>query len=65
MEPTDRLLKTSEVAKLLSLSRVTIFRLRRDGKFPEPLKMSQRCNRWRLSDIEEFMKSQNGTVDAA
>jgi predicted DNA-binding transcriptional regulator AlpA len=32
-------------------SRVHIWRLARDGKFPKPLYLSERCPCWRRSDV--------------
>ncbi len=57
MQPKDRLLRIDEVVELVALSRVTIFRMRREGRFPEPLQIGPRAIRWKLSDIEGWMQA--------
>ena len=57
MEPKDRLLRVTEVMELVSLSRVTLFRLRREGKFPQALQIGARAIRWRESDIRNWIES--------
>lgn len=39
----------------LSVSLATVWRMRADGKLPEPLKLTSQCVRWRRSDIESFL----------
>ena len=51
----DRLLRIVEVIECTGLSRVTIHRQRKAGKFPEPLQVGGRAVRWRESQIEEWM----------
>ena len=40
-----------DVLLLTKFSRVTIYRLIRDGRFPAPVAVSGRSNRWREDDI--------------
>ena len=54
---TDRLLRLSDVRTLTALGRSTIYRLMRDGSFPEPLKIGPRAVRWRESEIEAWLAS--------
>lgn len=64
--PTDdRLITDREVAHLLGASRSWPWKLARDGRFPQPVKLSTRCTRWRLSDVQAFMADpQNWTQGA-
>jgi excisionase family DNA binding protein len=50
----DRLLKVSEVARLLGVSSRQIFKLARSGQLPAAVKLS-RSTRWRESDIRAFI----------
>lgn len=46
---TDR-----EVAVRYSVSRLTPWRWSAKGNFPKPVKLSEACTRWRLSDLEAW-----------
>ena len=52
---TDRMLRLSEVRTRTALGRSTIYRLMRDGSFPEPLKIGPRAVRWWESEIEAWL----------
>ena len=52
---TDRLLRLSEVLSRTALGRSSIYRMMRDGSFPEPLKVGVRAVRWRESEIEGWL----------
>lgn len=54
-QDTDRLISDKEVAHLISASRSWPWKLARDGKFPQPIKLSERCTRWRMSDVRAWM----------
>lgn len=45
-----------ELSKRYKVSRLSIWRWARAKKtsFPQPIKLSAGCSRWRLSDIEEW-----------
>jgi prophage regulatory protein len=51
----DRLITDKEVAHLLGASRSWVWVLTREGKLPAPIKLSQRCTRWRLVEVREWM----------
>lgn len=58
MDQTDQscqLLSAKALAKLLSLSPRTVWRLRSAGKLPEPVCVGASI-RWRLSDITLFLE---------
>ncbi len=47
-------LSVNQVATRFNVSKDSIWRWRRDGEFPAPMKLGGRTTRWRLSDIEEW-----------
>jgi len=49
----DRLLRLKEVQKILPLSRPTIYRRIREGKFPAPVK-DGRCSLWEESKVMAY-----------
>ena len=53
----DRLLRRPEVEKLTGLSRASIYRLMRSGRFPASVKVSDTAVRWRASDIAAWIES--------
>ena len=42
-----------QVAYRFVVSRATIWRWVKEGKFPKPVKLSPGCTRWKLSDVEQ------------
>ncbi|HEV3112185.1 MAG TPA: AlpA family phage regulatory protein [Candidatus Binataceae bacterium] len=57
------ILDRKELRKKVKLSDATIWRLRRQKMFPEPVKLSARRVGWRLSDVDTWLK--NGGVAAS
>lgn len=53
----DRLLGWPEVQRTIGLSRPQIWRLRQDGNFPAPLKLSQNRVAWRSSEVQRWIES--------
>ena len=60
-EGRDRLLTVREVMEIMNVKYNTIYRLRRAGRFPEAVKISERAVRWYESDIDEYLKSRPRT----
>ena len=52
----ERFLRIKEVMLLVPFARPTIWQKVKQGRFPTPIKLSERVTVWRLSDIREFMK---------
>ena len=52
----DVFMKRREVEKITGLSRTTIYRLMRSGKFPTPIKMGLKTVRWKMSELEEYIE---------
>ncbi len=50
-------MSVEQVAARLSVSTDTIYRWKREGRFPRAYKMSPGCVRWKLTDIEDWENS--------
>ncbi len=57
MKIHERLLGCREVEKITGMSRSSIYRLKREGKFPLPVRVGPSAVRWRASDITAWLKS--------
>ncbi len=63
MPPTSTTLLTpSEVRQRLRVSEATIWRLRKAGQFPAPVKLCAQRIAWRATDIEQWIDTR--TLDA-
>lgn len=58
-----RLLRLSDVLKLMPIKRATWWKGIRDGVFPRPVKFGPRVSYWRVCDIRKvLMKMNDGTL---
>ena len=48
--------RAKELQQVTGLSRSTIWRMEREGSFPQRLKISTGCVGWRKSEIDEWVK---------
>lgn len=48
-------LRIDDIRKLLRLSRSTIFRLERSGRFPRRVRLSIRAIGWRTAEVETWI----------
>jgi prophage regulatory protein len=55
----DALLRRSAVEALSGYGRTSIASKVKDGSFPAPIKLNQRCSRWRAGDIRAWLEQQN------
>jgi predicted DNA-binding transcriptional regulator AlpA len=55
-QPRPLLLTAAQVARLLTISRRTFYRLVADGKFPPGLEIAEKVVRWQRSDIREYLR---------
>ena len=61
MQPRDRyaeplgFLRLPQVLSLIPVSKATWWRGIRAGKYPSPIKLSQRVSAWRASDIQALL----------
>jgi predicted DNA-binding transcriptional regulator AlpA len=56
-QPADRLLKDTEVAEILSVTRDTVWKQSRAGIIPCPVRHGIGAARWRLSEINAYIAS--------
>lgn len=47
-------LRDSEVGARYGVQRVTVWRWAKAGRLPKPVRLSDRCSRWRLADLLAF-----------
>ena len=59
--PLARLLSQREVLALLGVSRVSIYKWRREGRFPAPVVLGARTLRWREDVIAAFVAARQAT----
>jgi len=55
MSVDDKLLRVSQVAELLGVSKSTVWLYAREGKIPRAQSLSARVSVWKQSDILAFM----------
>ena len=48
------LIRISDVCELIGMSRATVYKLLREGRFPEPVRPSMRAVRWRVDEVEAW-----------
>ena len=53
----QKILRLADLEAMLGLSKVTIWRLRRSGDFPQPIKISARSLGWRAGVIQDWLDS--------
>ncbi|MCG4260723.1 AlpA family phage regulatory protein [Acetobacter senegalensis] len=51
------LLDIKEVIKRTSLSRSTIWRRLRSRSFPQPVRLSEQCVRWRADEVDSWIRN--------
>ena len=56
-----KILRTSDVLKMVGLSRVTLWRLCRSGDFPRALRLGPRSVGWRSSEVQDWIESRPRT----
>ena len=56
------LLRMGVVKEMVGLSKPTIYRLMRRGKFPRPVRLSDRAVGWREGDVEDWIESREQTA---
>lgn len=58
MKNTTTFLRDTEAAVRYGVSRPTIWRWTKNGKFPNPVKLGGGSTRWRYSDLEIWEQNQ-------
>ena len=50
------ILRVSQVVRETGMSRITVWRRVKAGKFPAPVKLGTRMIGWRTAEVQEWMK---------
>lgn len=59
------LLDVKQVAELLNIGVSTVWALVKEGRFPEPIRLTSRCSRWKRSDVVAWSKTLSSENEAA
>lgn len=59
------LLDVKQVAELLNIGVSTVWALVKVGRFPEPIRLTSRCSRWKRSDVVAWSKTLSNENEAA
>lgn len=52
-----RLLRDRQVAEMIGLSRASVWRMARNGHFPEPVRIAERSTRWLERDVNAWIEA--------
>jgi prophage regulatory protein len=63
VNPSEIFLSVRQVADRYGNSSASIWRWCRNGAFPQPIKISAACTRWKLSALERFEAEQSGEAE--
>lgn len=58
----DALLDVRTVGTLAGMGRTNIYIRCKAGTFPQPIRLSKRCTRWRSGDVMAWLQSQAAAV---
>lgn len=53
----SKLIDAAELARILSVSKPTIWRMRDDGKLPPAIALTSQCLRWRRDLVSEWINA--------
>ena len=59
ISPCVELLRVEEVARMLGISKRSVWRLVAGKELPEPVSIG-RCRRWHVADVRAFIQSLKG-----
>jgi prophage regulatory protein len=54
---SQRLIRLTDVCRLVGLGRAMVYRLKAEGRFPASVRVSERAVRWRMADIIAWQES--------
>ena len=58
----DRIVRPSEAAAILSISKATLLRMRRRGDIPEPIRVSRGVVGWRQTTLQEWLDQREAEI---
>lgn len=65
MQPVPRLLRLREVRSITGLSHSALYLLMQQGKFPRPVKLTERAVAWPETLVAEWVRARLEAADAA
>lgn len=57
LETQDRLLRIGQVCEFTGLRRSSLYRLSAEGRFPKPLKITERASAWSEAAVREWVRA--------
>ena len=51
----EHMLRRRSVERMTGLSKSTLYRLIRQGRFPPPLRLTRKAVRWRRAEVDEWL----------
>ena len=54
--PDDSLIPQNDVLRIIHISRTSWWRGVKDGRYPQPIRLGPRMNRWRIGTIRELVR---------
>ncbi len=61
----DKIIRIPATVDMTGVSRSTLYRMEKSGKFPKRIRISERASGWRLSDVQAWIKSRDSITEAA
>ena len=58
----NKIIRATELAKKLTISKPTLWRMEQRGELPPKIQISKRISGWRESDIQEWMEKREITT---
>lgn len=55
--PSIQILRLADVVRYVGLSKATVWRHVQQGRFPAPIKLTERAVGWRVIDVQEWIDS--------
>jgi prophage regulatory protein len=49
------MLRAKQVLEIVPISKSTLYQWIKDGKFPAPIKLSERCSVWMSESVQKFI----------
>lgn len=53
----DRYIRANELARLLGISRATVWNWTKDGRLPKPVKLSPHVTAWKASEVAKAIEA--------
>lgn len=54
--PTEGYVRLTQILKVIPIGKTSWWNGVKSGKFPQPVKLSERCTAWRVEDIRDLIQ---------